>query len=116
MNYAGPAPQVIVIQPSAQQPVVVPEQQTPEPMSPTYCTAVGCYPTNQMSAYNGNPYPYTDFSNPYYPYPYNFYPFSSGPILTGNDQPAVLPVPSRTVRRPAADQSVPEPPRGPGRG
>ena len=81
-----------MIQPAQQQPtVVVTEQQTPEPMSPTYCTALGCYPTNQMSAYNGNPYPYTDFSNPYYPYPYNFYPFSSGPILTGNINRPVFP-------------------------
>jgi hypothetical protein len=91
MNY-GPAPQVIVIQPAQQQPgVVVTQEVTPEPMSPTYCTALGCYPTNQMSAYNGNPYPYMDFSNPYYPYPYNFYPFSSGPILTGRINRPVVP-------------------------
>jgi hypothetical protein len=91
MNY-GPAPQVIVIQPAQQQPgVVVTQEVTPEPMSPTYCTALGCYPTNQMSAYNGNPYPYMDFSNPYYPYPYNFYPFSSGPILTGRINRPVFP-------------------------
>jgi hypothetical protein len=85
MNYAGPAPaQVIVIQPQQQPPIVVTQETTPEPMSPTYCTAVACYPTNQMSAYNGNPYPFMDYSAPYYPYPYNFYPFSSGPILVGN--------------------------------
>lgn len=85
MTYGQTPPQVIVIQPAQQQPtVVVTQEQTPEPMSPTYCTAVACYPTNQLSAYNGNPYPYMDFSNPYYPYPYNFfYPFSSAPILTG---------------------------------
>jgi len=82
-NY-GPAPQVIVIQPQQQSPtVVVTQENTPEPMSPTYCTAVACYPTNQLSAYNGNPYPYMDFSNPYYPYPNFFYPFSSAPIVTG---------------------------------
>ena len=84
MNYAG-QPQVIVIQPQQQPTQVITQEVTPEGMSPTYCTAVACYPTNQMSAYNGNPYPYMDFSNPYYPYPYNFfYPFSSAPILTGN--------------------------------
>jgi hypothetical protein len=84
MNYAGQAPQVIVIQPSQQPSIVVTQQQTPEPMSPTYCTAVACYPTNQLSAYNGNPCPNMDCSAPYYPYPYNFYPFSSAPFLTGN--------------------------------
>jgi hypothetical protein len=85
MSY-GPMPQVIVIQAAPQQPSqVITQEVTPEGMSPTYCTAVACYPTNQMSAYNGNPNPYMDFSNPYYPYPYNFfYPFSSAPILTGN--------------------------------
>jgi hypothetical protein len=84
MAYGQTPPQVIVIQPQQQPAVVVTQEQTPEPMSPTYCTAVGCYPTNQMSAYNGNPYPYMDFSNPYYPYPYNFfYPFSSAPFVTG---------------------------------
>jgi len=86
MAYGQTPPQVIVIQPAQQPSVVVTQEQvTPEPMSPTYCTAVACYPTNQLSAYNGNPSPYMDFSNPYYPYPYNFfYPFSSEPILTGN--------------------------------
>ena len=90
MNYAAQSaqqPQIIVIQPSTpQQPVVINDQSMygQEPQSPTYCTAVACYPTNQYSAYNA--YPTSDFSscdqfgctfNPYYP-------FSSAPIVTGS--------------------------------
>jgi hypothetical protein len=82
MNY-GPAPQIIVIQPSQPQTQYVTQEVTPEAMSPTYCTAVNCYPTNQMSAYNGYPNSCFDFSNPYCASGFNFYPFSSAPFITG---------------------------------
>jgi hypothetical protein len=76
--YAAQQPQVIVIQPQPQQPqVYVSQEQTQEPQSPTYCTAVACYPTNQNTGYNGYPY---DYSTPCYPYGC---PFFSAPIVTG---------------------------------
>jgi hypothetical protein len=83
MNYAAQQPQVIVIQPQQQPQVVVSQDQTSyAPQSPTYCTAVACYPTNQYTGYNGYP---MDYSAPYYPYGYinPYYPFSSAPIVTG---------------------------------
>lgn len=87
MNYAAQQPQIIVIQPSQpQQPVVITDQTqyNQEPQSPSYCTAVACYPTNQYSAYNA--YPMPDYSQ-CYPYGCGFnpyYPFSSAPIVTGS--------------------------------
>ena len=107
MNYAGPPPQVIVIQPSVQQPVVYQDQYQQEPSSPTYCTAVACYPTNQNTGYNNYPTDYDQCTqygcgvwnqcaqlgcNGFNPY----YPFVSAPIVTGN---FVTPFFPRTFRR-----------------
>jgi hypothetical protein len=122
MNYAGPPPQVIVIQPSVQQPVVIQDQYQQEPMSPTYCTAVACYPTNQNTAYNNYPVDCTQYGcgawnqcaqlgcngfnqcsqfgcNGFNPY----YPFVSAPIVTGNfGSPFFFP----RVRRPFGVQPI----------
>ncbi len=83
MNYAAqqPQPQVIVIQPSQQPIVVSQDNYGNESQSPTYCTAVACYPTNQYTGYNAYPMDYS----PYYPYGIGlnpFYPIS--PFFTTN--------------------------------
>ncbi len=83
MNYAvqQPQPQVIVIQPNQQPIVVSQDNYGQEPMSPTYCTAVACYPTNQYTGYNNYPLDYS----PYYPYGIGLNPFFPiSPFVTTN--------------------------------